>query len=164
MPADALPAPLTGDEPGVLMVQNLRRGGVLDWTPPGGVIDGGESLLRGLTREVFEETGLSVRGWAGPLYEIRAEAPGLGWELRVEVHRAIEVVGRLEVGRDPDGIVVDAEVLAPGDCDDRMRSAHPWVREPLVDWMAQRWSGSRLYRYRVDGADPRDLNVVRLDP
>src|SRR4051794_17011427 len=59
----------------VLLVENVRRNGTSDWTPPGGVIDPGEDLLAGLTREVREETGLEVLRWAGPLYEIRAEAP-----------------------------------------------------------------------------------------
>ena len=60
---------------GVLLVQNRRRNGSHDWTPPGGVIDEGETLLEGLTREVQEETGLRVTEWAGPVYEVRCEAP-----------------------------------------------------------------------------------------
>lgn len=150
--------------PGVLMVKNRRTGGHLDWTPPGGVIDGGEALIRGLTREVSEETGLTVRRWEGPLYLITADAPGLGWRLQVEVHRAIEVAGVLRVGNDPDGIVVDADVVPHRECDDRMCGAHPWVREPLLEWMDQRWSGTRHYAYRVLGSDPGTLRVERADP
>jgi ADP-ribose pyrophosphatase YjhB (NUDIX family) len=45
---------------GVLLVQNRRRNGRHDWSPPGGVIDHGETLLEGLTREVVEETGVQV--------------------------------------------------------------------------------------------------------
>jgi 8-oxo-dGTP diphosphatase len=149
--------------PGLLLVQNLRRGGIVDWTPPGGVIDEGESLLGGLTREVTEETGLEVGRWDGPVYEISAEAPGLGWHLRVEVHRAVEVTGVLRVGADPDGIVVEAAVVPEPECEERLGRAHPWVREPLVEWMAQRWSGTRSYHYRVDGTDVRDLRVTRRD-
>ena len=44
---------------GLLLVRNRRRNGALDWSPPGGVIDAGESVLEGLTREVEEETGLT---------------------------------------------------------------------------------------------------------
>ena len=58
---------------GVLLVRNLRRGGLEDWSTPGGVIDADDAdLLAGLTREVEEETGLRVREWSGPLYEVRA--------------------------------------------------------------------------------------------
>ncbi|MBA3281516.1 MAG: NUDIX hydrolase, partial [Acidimicrobiia bacterium] len=67
---------------GLLLVQNRRRDGRLDWSPPGGVIDPGESVIAGLTREVAEETGLVVSSWLGPIYEIDAVAPDLGWRLR----------------------------------------------------------------------------------
>lgn len=146
---------------GLLLVENVRRGGRVDWTPPGGVIDAGETVLDGLTREVLEETGLSVGSWSEPIYEIVTEAPGLGWHLRVEVHRALRVSGALRPGSDPDGIVVGADVVAPGQCADRLCDAHPWVREPLLEWMERRWEGSRLFRYRVDGTDPGDLTVHR---
>lgn len=149
---------------GLLMVQNLRRGGRIDWTPPGGVIDAGEHLVGGLTREVSEETGLTVTHWEGPLYRITAEAPGLGWTLTVEVHRALEVAGCLEVGRDPDGIVVAADVVSVRDCGPRMQGAHPWVSEPLLEWMDQRWSGTREFAYLVDGSDPDELHIERTTP
>ncbi len=151
------------DDPGVLMVKNLRRGGRLDWTPPGGVIDTGEAVIGGLTREVNEETGLTVSRWEGPLYLITAEAPGLGWQLNVEVHLALEVAGDLRVGHDPDGIVVEADVVPVQECGPRMDGAHRWVREPLVEWMAQRWAGTRHYRYQVAGTDLSDLAIERID-
>lgn len=158
-----LPTGATGS-PGVLMVKNLRRGGRLDWTPPGGVIDSGEQLIGGLTREVSEETGLTVTRWQGPLYRITAEAPGLGWRLTVEVHRALSVAGCIDVGSDPDGIVVDADLVSHDDCGARMQGAHRWVSEPLLEWMQHRWTGTRDYSYRVDGSDPHDLRVQRTDP
>ena len=93
---------------GLLLVQNQRRNGTLDWSTPGGVIDATDaSLLHGLAREVEEETGLRVTEWEGPLYEVRATALELGWGMRCEVHRALGFDGTLRVD-DPDGIVVDA--------------------------------------------------------
>src|SRR3546814_17165771 len=71
---------IVSDE-GLLLVQNRRRNGAHDWTSPGGVIDEGESLIDGLTREVREETGLRVTEWSGPLYEVRCRAPDLGGPL-----------------------------------------------------------------------------------
>ncbi|HEX7167060.1 MAG TPA: NUDIX hydrolase, partial [Acidimicrobiales bacterium] len=73
---------------GLLLVQNRRRNGSLDWSTPGGVIEvaDGETVIDGLTREVWEETGITVTGWEGPVYEVEAEANDLGWRLRVEVH------------------------------------------------------------------------------
>ena len=98
-----------------MLVQNRRRNGSHDWTPPGGVIDEGETLLEGLTREVEEETGLRVTEWAGPVYEVRCEAPDMGWRLRVEAHVAVVYEGELRVD-DPDGIVVDARFVDVDAC------------------------------------------------
>lgn len=146
---------------GVLLVRNQRRNGTLDWTPPGGVIDEGEELLAGLAREVEEETGLVVTSWRGPLYEIHAEAPGLGWRLRVEAWLAVEFTGELRVA-DPDGIVVDARFVCVDDCGGHLSGGHPWVAEPLSDWLAERWDGTRRYGYHVDGTELPSLVVTRV--
>ncbi len=146
---------------GVLLVQNRRRDGRVDWSPPGGVIDPGETLLGGLTREVEEETGLTVTAWTGPVYEVVAEAPGLGWRLRVEVHRAVAFAGELTVA-DPDGIVVDARFAAADSCGPLLADAPRWVREPVGDWLGGPWEGTRPYAYRVDGTDRSSLSVTRV--
>lgn len=145
----------------VLLVQNLRRNGSADWTPPGGVVDAGEQPLDGLAREVAEETGLLVTGWAGLLYEIEADAPDLGWTLRVEVHRAAAVDGSLSIGADPDGIVVGSAWAATPECVRLLGDAHPWVREPLLDWLTERWDRPRRYRYRILGSTLDTIQVER---
>lgn len=146
---------------GVLLVRNRRRNGSHDWTPPGGVIDEGETVLAGLTREVEEETGLRVTEWAGPLYSVVAEAPGLGWRLRAEVHLAITWEGELHID-DPDGIVVDARFVDLPGCGSLLDGCHPWVREPLSAWLDERWDDLRSFGYRVDGADVASAVVTRL--
>jgi 8-oxo-dGTP diphosphatase len=146
---------------GLLLVCNQRRNGWLDWTPPGGVIDEGEELIEGLTREVEEETGLVVTRWAGPLYEITAEAPGLGWRLRVEAWMAADYEGDLRVA-DPDGIVVDACFVDVAECGSRLEGGHPWVIEPLGEWLAERWDDTRSFGYRVEGDSFSSLVVTRL--
>ncbi|QXC62289.1 NUDIX hydrolase [Aquihabitans sp. G128] len=146
---------------GVLLVQNRRRDGRLDWSTPGGVVDRGETVIEGLTREVAEETGLVVAAWQGPIYEIEAEAPDLGWLLKVEVHVATDVAGELVVD-DPDGIVVDACYVAPDLCGGHLAHSPLWVRDPLHAWLGERWDGNRSFRYRIDGTDPRDLRVSAL--
>jgi 8-oxo-dGTP diphosphatase len=144
---------------GLLLVANRRRGGEVDWSTPGGVIDAGEEVLGGLEREVVEETGLVVTRWGGLLYGIEVHAPDLGWDLRVEVHLAAEVEGALRLD-DPDGIVFDARYVALGECRSCLAASHPWVREPLSAWVDERWTDVRDFRYRVLGADPGSLEVV----
>jgi 8-oxo-dGTP diphosphatase len=148
-------------EDGVLLVCNRRRDGSEDWTPPGGVIDDGEHLLEGLSREVREETGLVVDRWVGPVYEVVVEASGLGWRLRVEAWRAEGFAGDLQVGADPDGIVVDACFVSPADCPTRLGGVHVWVREPLGQWLDERWEGTRSFHYDVAGADRASIVVTR---
>src|SRR3954454_22862421 len=150
------------NDQGLLRVQNRRRNGSFDWSPPGGVIEvaDGESVVAGLTREVEEETGIRVTQWIGPVYEVAAVAEGLGWSLRVEVHRAVAFTGDLVVD-DPDGIVVDARFVAAGECAGHLEGCHPWVREPLGAWLAERWGEARSYRYRLDGERLGSITVVR---
>jgi 8-oxo-dGTP diphosphatase len=148
---------------GVLLVRNQRRGGHEDWSTPGGVIDADDAtLLAGLTREVEEETGLRVREWDGPLYEVRALAPDMGWRMHCEVYLAGAFDGDLRVD-DPDGIVVEAAFVPACDCEDRLASCAPWVREPLCEWLTERWQPStpRGFSYEVRGMSRDAMRVVR---
>jgi 8-oxo-dGTP diphosphatase len=148
---------------GVLLVRNVRRGGFEDWSTPGGVIDADdESVLAGLTREVEEETGLRVFEWSGPLYEVHAYAPDMGWRMRCEVHLALRFEGQLQVG-DPDGIVVEAAFVPTGECLDRLATCAQWVREPLTSWLDERWDPGtgRGFWYEVHGTARDALRVVR---
>lgn len=152
---------------GVLLVRNVRRGGAEDWSTPGGVIDAEDAtLLAGLTREVEEETGLRVTEWHGPLYEVVAVAPEMGWRMRCEVHHASAFEGDLRVD-DPDGIVVEAAFVMHHLIASYLEHCPRWVREPLAEWLDAPWlagDGSRRFRYEVHGTKLDDLRVVRRDP
>lgn len=146
---------------GLLLVQNRRRDGRVDWSPPGGVVDPGETVIGGLTREVHEETGLTVTDWSESIYEITADAPGMGWNLRVVVHQALAWEGDLTID-DPDGIVVDARYVAVDRCGNHLADSPMWVRDPLGAWLAERWVERRAFRYLVEGASYGDLRVLAV--
>jgi 8-oxo-dGTP diphosphatase len=146
----------------LLLVGQPAPGRRIDWTPPGGVIDEGEDVLAGLTREVAEETGITVTAWEGPVYRVEAEHAEAGWSMRVEVHRATSWSGELRVGDDPDGIVVDARFVPVSECDAVLAETWQLITEPVGAWLTERFVDDRLYRYRVDGADRASLVVTRL--
>jgi 8-oxo-dGTP diphosphatase len=147
----------------LLLVRNIRRNGREDWTPPGGVIESHEDVVPGLAREVAEETGLQVTEWTGMIYEVHAVAPDLGWDLFVEVHLAAAWSGDLRTGDDPDGIVTGAEWADRSSAPELLASTQRWVREPLLEWLRERWAEPRRFRYRVAGTDLASMQVTRLD-
>jgi 8-oxo-dGTP diphosphatase len=152
-------------EAGLLLVRNRRRDGSHDWSPPGGVIEDGESVVDGLTREVAEETGVEVLSWDGPVYHVLVTAPELGWRARVEAHVATSYRGELRVD-DPDGVVVEAAWVDPASCGRQLDGVHRWVREPLMAWLDAAvavlgWE-PQTFCYEVEGSDVRTLTVTRV--
>src|SRR4029079_9743116 len=92
----------------LLLARNVRSGVHTDCATPGGVIDDTDiDLVAGLTREVEEETGLVVTEWEGPLYEVHAVAPDMGWVMRAHVFRAVAFAGEVR-GEDPGRLLVEA--------------------------------------------------------
>lgn len=144
---------------GLLLVQNQRRNGSLDWSTPGGVIDEGETLIEGLTREVFEETGLSVTSWIELAYRVEVHFETRDMTLSVETHVADQWTGDVVIA-DPDGIVVAAEFVDVHAAESKLATAPQWVGEPLSSWLSGRTPG-QTYRYLVTGDSARSMRVER---
>jgi hypothetical protein len=78
------------------------------------------------------------------------------------VHLAVAFDGELRVD-DPDGIVVEARFVPPHLCDEQLTSCMPWVREPLTEWLKERWEPHerRGFDYEVNGSSRESMRVVR---
>ena len=146
---------------GLVLVGNRRRDRTLEWTPPGGVIDRGESIRQGLEREVFEETGLTVSGWAELRYSVVVEAPQLGWRLRVEAWEAADVVGDVVLA-DPDGIVEEVRQAASPEALVLLASSPQWVHIPVGDWLNGVAHPTGSFHFRVIGTDRSTSRVERI--
>ena len=119
---------------GLVLVANRRRDNSVDWTPPGGVIDPGETVQEGLVREVLEETGLVVHTLTRCAYRVEVEAPDLDWVLSVEAWEA-EASGDVCVA-DPDGIVEHCRAVPFGDVPDLLLASPAWIQVPVGQWLA----------------------------
>jgi len=115
----------------VLLVQNKRRNGSLDWSTPGGVVDPGEEVLEALQREVIEETAVIVDGWSQLLYTVDVDFVGSDMTLHAQVFRAHGFAGELHVD-DPDHVVVDACWADSIAAQTLLETSPPWVHEPLL--------------------------------
>ena len=115
---------------GVLLVQNRRKNGSLDWSTPGGVVDPGEQVLEALQREVVEETALTVAQWSPLLYTVDVDFVGRDLTLHAEVYRAIGYAGELAVD-DPDRVVVDGRWVDHTEARDLLDESPAWVAQPL---------------------------------
>lgn len=146
---------------GLVLVGNRRRDRTLEWTPPGGVIDRGESIRQGLEREVFEETGLTVSAWAELRYSVVVEAPQLGWRLRVEAWEAADVVGDIVLA-DPDGIVEEVRQAASPEALMLLASSPKWVHIPVGDWLNGVAHPTGSFHFRVIGTDRATSRVERI--
>lgn len=145
---------MNGDS--VLLVQNRRRNGSLDWSTPGGVVDPGEQVLEALTREVVEETGLAVTDWSPLRYIVDAAFTSRSITMHAEVFVAHDFSGTIDIN-DPDDIVVDARWVPLDRASSLLLDSPPWVRDPLCHALGE------LYADPMGNPAVWDYHVGRSD-
>jgi 8-oxo-dGTP diphosphatase len=153
---------------GLVLVANRRRDQSVDWTPPGGVIDPGESLAEGLAREVREETGLIVQQMVRCAYRVEVEAPSMEWILRVEAWE-VEVAGDPSshaVVDDPDGIVEHCRSVPAVEARSLMVHSPMWIHVPVGAWLdgqcGRHPDPAAEFRFRLHGTDRGSTRVEQL--
>ncbi|HQZ33738.1 MAG TPA: NUDIX hydrolase [Ilumatobacteraceae bacterium] len=144
---------------GLVLVSNRRRDRTVEWTPPGGVIDEGETLLEGLAREVREETGLLVRSWAQCCYTVTVDAPDMGWRLKVEAWEVAAFDGDVLIA-DPDGIVEQVLHASLAEANDLLQASPPWVHAPVTEWLAGAVCDD--YKFVLRGVERRNARIERV--
>ncbi|MDP1793758.1 MAG: NUDIX hydrolase [Acidimicrobiales bacterium] len=145
----------------ILLVENKRADGRVDWSMPGGVIEPDEDPMLGLQREVLEETGLVVELWGPLLWTTLAKSNSMGFSLTAETYIAHAVGGEITID-DPDGIVTAARYFSLDDAIVALEAAWVPTREPLVGWLGERWMTPRMFDYSVEGDRSSGLIVELL--
>ncbi len=151
---------LVADERGLLLVANKRRGGSVDWSTPGGVVDEGETSVGALTREITEETGLSVSEWGSLAWTVEVDFVDLAMHLDVEVHAAESFDGSIAL-EDPDGIVTAVEFMSGNAALERLEASPLWVSEPLRSWIVAPWESTCHFAYLAHGTNPATMSAER---
>lgn len=145
----------------LLLAANRRRQGTLEWTPPGGVIDAGESVTSGITREVREETGLRVQMWKERHYTVSVVAADMGWVMNVESWFSPSASGDIELN-DPDGIVEQALFVELSSVEELLIDSPLWVRVPVMAWIAAGMCPVGPFAFVVTGTDRSTAHVEQV--
>jgi len=130
------------------------------WSLPGGVIEDGEDLLTGLSRELHEEAGIRPRGLPDLAHVTELRTPTSC--STAFVFRVPEWERETEVPYDPSG-EVDRSGLFPFHEARALLAELPWpsMRQPVLDLLD---GGTRMFWSYTTGADGDPTGAVRAVP
>ena len=144
---------VTNDRDEVLLVNNPHRG----WEFPGGQIENGEDLIEGVTREVFEESGINIK--VNKLVGIYSNTKSyLGWDNKTIV---------------PTKVIFDFLAIAIGGhlkCSDESVEVGWFAKDEMLKMIREPWLLDRardmLYfdgniSYRVYSSRPYEIYKER---
>jgi 8-oxo-dGTP diphosphatase len=138
----------------VLLVGNDWQGyGNVRYTLPGGVVERGESTLDALSREVKEETGLTITRIRHLAYAVHVKVVRRN-DRAISFAFVADYDGLLNP-RDPDGFIVDARFFPVEEVEDIIPI--PPLREPLAAYLRDGATG-RFYSYA--GWDGRGVRAI----
>lgn len=160
-----------GDE--VLLVrQQGQDDPTSSWALPGGVVEAGELWHEALSREVREETGLTLRQPERLVYVAQlhnppavrrslGEIPPPGGSATIAVFEVPAPPGEIRID-DPDSYVSECRFVGVSEAINLLEN-HPLrvVREPIVDHLRHPSAEVAVWLYRRDG-DGHDQLVARL--
>lgn len=141
------------------MSQPALFGGRRYWSLPGGVIEENESILTGLAREIFEETGISTRRFGTLALVIELRTAGLLSIANVfEVDEWEATIGH--VPADPAGEVIRTQFLSIPEAI-HLLSELPWsfMSEPIIEYLMG--SGSQFYSYSAPAGSNNPASARR---
>jgi ADP-ribose pyrophosphatase YjhB (NUDIX family) len=125
------------------------------WSLPGGRLEPGELLLSGLTREIHEETGLTVIRPGELLYFV--QLVGTDHAEAAWVFEIPEWSGEI-LPDDPDELILNCEFVAIPEAIDRL-STLPWdhMREPITSYLCGESGPGSVWCYREDDSGMHNL-------
>ena len=120
------------------------------WTLPGGTSEEGENGFQSITREIKEETGLSVEKIHKIAYKARHTNHKRMWISNIEVYEIAQWNGELFID-DPDGDIIDVQWFSVKEAITLLKEG-PFevMKVPIVSYLEQNPSDTPFWHYVED--------------
>jgi 8-oxo-dGTP diphosphatase len=147
-PAIAVAALIRQGEDVLLVQQQAPENPGPSWALPGGVVEADESLSEALSREIREETGLTLHEPGSLLYVTQVDGNDESWTAFIFDSRSWS--GTLQPA-DPDECILDARFLPVPDAIVKLETMPiRCMQEPIVSYLRGETGSGALWCYRED--------------